>query len=123
MEDFKVNSKLLPENFPREFDAHIYFSLEEKEEAKNFRDQMREIFKGRTFFVGDLIPKKVGPHPMPMFEANFPREIFSEVVLWLMENRRGFSILVHPLTGDDYTDHTKGVMWLGNSIELNLNKL
>ena len=33
-----------------------------------------------------------------------------------------FNILVHPLTGDDYFDHTQGVMWLGESVELDLSK-
>lgn len=123
MQDFKVNSKQLPKNFPREFDAHIYFSSSEKEEAENFRDKMREKFSSLTFFAGDLIPIAIGPHPMPMFEANFPTEHFSEVVIWLMQNRGSLNILVHPLTGDDYVDHTDAVMWLGKSLELNLEKL
>ncbi len=123
MQDFKVNSKQLPKNFPREFDAHIYFSPEEYKVAESFRDKMREHFLTKTFFVGDLIPIPIGPHPMAMFEANFPTEHFSEVVIWLMQNRGNLNILVHPLTGDDYIDHTDAVMWLGKSLELNLEKL
>lgn len=122
MHDFIVNSKQLPKDFPREFDAHIYFSAEEYEEAKNFRDKIKAKFQYENFFVGDLIPKPIGPHPMPMFEANFSKDIFSEVVIWLMYHRKNFNILVHPLTGDDYFDHTQGVMWLGESVELDLSK-
>lgn len=123
MQDFKVNSKQIPKNFPREFDAHIYFSTEEYKVAESLRDKMRETFSTKTFFVGDLIPIPVGPHPVPMFEANFPTELFSEVVIWLMQNRGSLNVLVHPLTGDDYVDHTDAVMWLGKSLDLNLNKL
>ena len=88
MHDFIVNSKQLPKDFPREFDAHIYFSALEYEEAKNFRDQIKAKFQYENFFVGDLIPKPIGPHPMPMFEANFSKDIFSEVVTWLMYHRK-----------------------------------
>lgn len=123
MQEFKINSKQLPKNFPREFDAHIYFSTEHRNDAEKLRNKMREHFLTKTFFVGDLIPIPIGPHPMPMFEANFPTEIFAEVVIWLMQNRGSLTVLVHPLTGDDYVDHTDAVMWLGNSMELNISKL
>ena len=115
---FKVNSSLLPPDFPREFDAHIYFASEELKAATLLRDRMKGHFKDVVFFVGDMITEPIGPHPLPMFEANFPQECFTEVVLWLMRERENFSVLVHPLTGDDLYDHTQGAMWLGSSVEL-----
>ncbi len=90
---FKVNSKLLSTGFPREFDAHIYFSIEELEKAQKLRDQMKSHFAGVTFFVGDMIDVPIGPHPTPMFEANFPQDIFTEVVLWLMKERGALAFL------------------------------
>ena len=120
--DFKVNSKLLPEGFPREFDAHVYFTEDKIKDATELRDKIRDQFKDEVFFVGDMIPVPIGPHPVPMFEANFPQGIFTEVVLWLMKERGEFSVLVHPLSGDDYYDHTQGAMWLGDSIELDYSK-
>jgi len=120
--NFKVNSKLLPAGFPREFDAHIYFETKDLEKATQFRDKIKEHFKGETFFVGDMITVPIGPHPQPMFEANFPQEIFAEVVLWLMKKRGDFNILVHPLTGNDLYDHTQGAMWLGHAVKLNYSK-
>ena len=116
---YKVNSKLLPEGFPREFDAHIYFPLEKMNEATLLRDKIKNTFSDQVFFVGDVIPVPIGPHPMPMFEANFPAGMFAEVVLWLTKERGDFSVLVHPLSGDDYYDHTQGAMWLGDSVKLN----
>lgn len=115
---FKVNSKLLPDGFPREFDAHIYFSLDQLELATILRDKMKNHFRDQVFFVGDMITLAIGPHPVPMFEANFPLAIFSDVVLWLMKERGELSVLVHPLSGDDVYDHTQGAMWLGRSLEL-----
>ena len=96
--NFKVNSKLLPVGFPREFDAHIYFPIEDLKKAQELRDKVKEHFKDETFFVGDMIDVPIGPHPMPMFEANFPQDIFTEVVLWLMKERGTFNVLVHPLS-------------------------
>ena len=122
MKSYKVNSKLLPEGFPREFDAHFYFTLEKISEATKLRDKIKLHFIDKEFFIGDMIPEPIGPHPMPMFEANFPTELFTEVVLWLMKERGEFSVLIHPLSGDDYLDHTQGAMWLGDSVKLDYSK-
>lgn len=122
IKDFKVNSKLLPAGFPREFDAHIYFTEGTFVEATILRDKIKKHFESEVFFVGDLIPIPIGPHPLPMFEANFPLVIFNEVVLWLMKERKMFTVLVHPISGDDFFDHTQGAMWLGNSINLDYEK-
>lgn len=124
---FQVNSKLLPKDFSREFDAHIYFLETELEAATFLRDQMKIRFNEQIgqqlFFVGDMIPVAIGPHPKPMFEANFTLSLFSDVVLWLMKERGEFSVLVHPLSGDGLYDHTQGAMWLGPSIELIYSRL
>jgi aromatic ring-cleaving dioxygenase len=119
---FKVNSKLLPTGFPREFDAHIYFTEETFVEATILRDKIKKNFESEVLFVGDLIPVPIGPHTQPMFEVNFPLIIFNKVVLWLMKERKTFTVLVHPLSGDDFFDHTQGAMWLGDSIRLDYEK-
>ncbi|UOE99779.1 DOPA 4,5-dioxygenase family protein [Bdellovibrio reynosensis] len=115
---YKVNSQLLPAGFPREFDAHIYFSAEQRQQAETFRKAAIEQFAGLKVFVGEMIPEAIGPHPVPMFEINFPKELFSEVVLWLMHSRGDLSVLVHELTGDDHYDHTQAALWLGEAVEL-----
>jgi DOPA 4,5-dioxygenase len=40
-----------------------------------------------------------------------------------MLNREGLDILVHPLTGDDVSDHTRFALWLGDKLELNIDVL
>lgn len=122
MRNFQVNSKLLPQGFPREFDAHIYFKADELEMATQLRNKVKEHFNDKTFFVGDMVTEPIGPHPFPMFEANFPQSLFTEVVLWLMKERGNFNVLVHPLSGDDYYDHTQGAMWLGKPVDLDYSK-
>lgn len=115
---YKVNSKLLPEGFPRQFDAHIYFSEAQMEFAESLRQKAIVSFKDQEVFTGHLIPEPIGPHPLPMFEINFPKEKFTDVVLWLMRERSDLSVLVHELTGDDLYDHTQAAMWLGPQIDL-----
>ncbi|MDG0816833.1 DOPA 4,5-dioxygenase family protein [Bdellovibrio svalbardensis] len=116
--NFKVNSQLLPEGFPREFDAHIYFDESSRAFAENLREKAIAAFAGRRVFTGDMIPTGIGPHPIPMFEMNFPKEVFTDVVLWLMRERGSLSVLVHELTGDDLYDHTQAALWLGPQVEL-----
>ncbi len=119
---FKVNSQLLPTGFPREFDAHIYFTEENRQQAHDLWRLVQVYFQGQRVFVGEMIPEPIGPHPTPMFEVNFPKELFSEVVLWLMKERRDLSVLVHELTGDDLYDHTQAALWLGPAVELDYSR-
>ncbi len=39
---------------------------------------------------------------------------------WLMLNRDGLTVLLHPETGDDYSDHTAHAAWLGGVLTLRL---
>ena len=50
--------------------------------------------------------------------AEFPR-----LVPWLMLNRDGLDVLVHPLAGDSLADHTRFAMWLGQALPLRLDVL
>ncbi len=38
-------------------------------------------------------------------------------------NRKGLTVFVHGLSGDGMCDHTELVMWLGDSLALNLDAL
>jgi Dopa 4,5-dioxygenase family len=48
---------------------------------------------------------------------------FPRLAPWLMLNRGGLSILVHPLTGDDYEDHSRFALRLGEKLALDLESL
>ncbi len=41
-----------------------------------------------------------------MYQIAFPTPLLKKFVPWLMLNRDGLTILLHPETGDDYTDHS-----------------
>ena len=42
-----------------------------------------------------------------MYQIAFPIEMLATFVPWLMLNRDGLTVLLHPETGDDLTDHTR----------------
>src|SRR4029077_9608926 len=64
-----------------------------------------------------------GAHPVPQFQVIFKKPEFQSVVPWLMLNREGLDILVHPLTDDMVDDHTVYALWLGTPIELKLDTM
>jgi aromatic ring-cleaving dioxygenase len=53
----------------------------------------------------------------------FKQDAFQSVVPWLMLNREGLDILVHPLTDDMVDDHTVYALWLGAPIKLKLDTM
>jgi aromatic ring-cleaving dioxygenase len=58
-----------------------------------------------------------------MYQVLFERDQFASVVPWLMLNREGLEILVHPSTGDAVADHTDHALWLGEKLAVNLEPL
>ena len=120
LRSYRYNSEWMPDDFPHDFDAHIYFSLEQLEFVKNLRNKICAHFKTDQIFVGDIIPEPIGPHTLPMLEVNFSKELSSEMVSWLAAERGDLNILVHPQSGDDYYDHTQGAQWLGHPVNLKL---
>ena len=65
----------------------------------------------------------MGPHPVPQFQIIFKTVQFQTVVPWLMLNRVGLDILVHPLTDEMVDDHSVYAPWLGTPIKLKLDTM
>jgi DOPA 4,5-dioxygenase len=63
----------------------------------------------------------MGGHPVPQFRFTFTTAQFENVVPWLMLNREGLDVLVHPLTDNSYDDHSRYAVWLGSPVALKLN--
>ena len=64
-----------------------------------------------------------GPHPIPQYRLTLATAKFQDVVPWLMLNRDGLDILIHPLTDSSYDDHTKYALWIGNPVPLKTDGL
>ena len=84
------------------------------------RETLAAKFKVET---GGLSDEPRGPHPVSQFNVIFERREFQSVVPWLMLNRDGLDVLVHPLTESSYNDHTNYAMWLGTPVPMRLDIL
>ncbi len=104
------------------YHAHIYFDgPAEREVAMALREQISERF---SVALGRVHDRLVGPHSRAMYQVSFDVQTFATFVPWLMLNRGGLSILVHPNTGRELADHVEQGLWLGDPLPLiNLDML
>jgi DOPA 4,5-dioxygenase len=103
------------------YHAHIYYTPETRLLAARLRERIWDKFS--PIEMGRFRDRGVGPHPVPMFQVAFNTDLFRAIVPWLMVNRDGFTILVHPETGDAYRDHAHWPLWLGRKLDLDLEWL
>ena len=102
------------------YHAHIYYDAETRPIAERLREAIGNRF---AVELGRWRDEPVGPHPVPMYQAAFPAAEFPRIVPWLMLNRGGLSVLVHPQTEDAYDDHTIHALWLGAPLPLRVEGL
>ena len=102
------------------YHAHVYYDAETRAVAERVREGIARHFSTR---LGRWHDKPVGPHPVSMYQVAFAVEEFPRLVPWLMLNREGLSVLVHPETGNEYDDHAVYASWLGTPIPLRLDTL
>jgi aromatic ring-cleaving dioxygenase len=102
------------------YHAHIYYAPKTRSAAERLRAGIGERFQAR---LGSWHDEPVGPHPVAMYQVAFATEEFPALVPWLMLNREGLDVLVHPLTGDSVADHTCFALWLGNALPLRVDVL
>ena len=104
----------------RGYHAHIYYDPNTKPKAAQLREVLLEKFKVEP---GGFSDEPRGPHPISQFNVIFETSEFQDIVPWLMLNRDGLDVLVHPLTESSYDDHSKNAMWLGTPASLKLDIL
>ena len=79
------------------YHAHVYYDTETKPIAERLAEAI-----GRQFTVkfGGFHDGPVGPHPVANLQIIFTTAEFANVVPWLMLNREGLDVLIHPLSDD-----------------------
>ncbi len=105
------------------YHIHIYCQPEQIPLAREIRELMVKELAQVIGGAGPVRNGPVGPHPLPMFEAWFRPEGLAQMMPWILEHRKGLPILIHPITGDDYTDHAEHAIWIGGPLPLNLDIL
>jgi DOPA 4,5-dioxygenase len=99
------------------FHAHVYFDEATRGAAERLREELAPRF---ALKLGRWHMQPVGPHAKPMYEVAFAGDQFAAVVPWLMLNRGGLSILVHPNTDDPVADHEVSPLWLGEAVAIDV---
>jgi len=103
------------------YHAHIYYDLATTRGiAERVSSAIAEKFGVE---IDGFRDGPVGPHPIANVLAIFRPEQFAAVVPWLMLNRAGLDVLVHPLTNDAVADHSNFAIWLGNPVALKTHTL
>jgi aromatic ring-cleaving dioxygenase len=102
------------------YHAHVYYNAETKPAAAKLRDTLVGKFNVEA---GAFSDEPRGPHPISQFAVIFETPEFQNIVPWLMLNREGLDVLVHPLTESSYDDHSKNALWLGTPVPMRLDIL
>ena len=102
------------------YHAHVYFDAATRDRAWTLRETIAKTF---DIPVGRFHERPVGPHPRWSYQIAFAPERFGTIVPWLMLNRAGLTVFIHPETGDELGDHVERALWLGEMLELYLDAL
>ena len=109
-------SEALPIELIASYHAHVYYDpASTREVAGTLRRQVSERFSVR---LGRWFDQPMGPHGQAMFQIAFRKPLFRTLVPWLMLNRNGLSILVHPNSDDQRLDHLQRGLWLGPAVRV-----
>jgi DOPA 4,5-dioxygenase len=104
----------------RGYHAHVYNDVTTRPLAERLHEAISSQFPVEARALRD---EPRGPHPIPQFNVVFSVPLFDKLVPWLMLNRDGLDILVHPLTSSSYDDHNTNALWLGTPVPLKLDTL
>lgn len=102
----------------RGYHAHIYFDAAQLETARALAAAAQAEFGCP---VGHFHTASVGPHPRGSCQLSLEPGQFARFAIWAPEARGELTIFVHGLSGDDLADHTRYVIWFGNSEALDLS--
>jgi len=102
------------------YHAHVYYDPDSRATAEALAKAVSEKF---AVELGGFFDEPAGPHPVANLHINISTAEFAAVVPWLMQNRHGLNVLIHPLTDDSVRDHNIDGAWLGTPVPLKLHRL
>lgn len=106
-----------------EYHAHIYYDPDDPD-SRARAAQLREWVEARfPVRMGRWHEVPVGPHPTAMYQIAFKPEVFSELAPFILLNRSGLTVLLHPQSGRPRDDHTLHAAWMGEVLQLKTDVL
>ncbi|MDP2262798.1 MAG: DOPA 4,5-dioxygenase family protein [Hydrogenophaga sp.] len=102
------------------YHAHVYFDASTLAQARALCEAAAARFPLK---MGRVHEKPVGPHPDWSCQLAFKSALLAEVLPWLMLNRGGLVVFIHPITGNDVVDHRDRALWMGAVRPLDLSVL
>lgn len=103
------------------YHAHIYYDPgTTRAVAERLRERVADTFRVQ---LGRWHDQPVGPHARAMFQIAFDTALFPTLVPWLMLNRDGLAVFVHPNTKRPRDDHLQHALWLGEILPLDGSRL
>jgi len=104
----------------KDYHAHVYYDpASSRDRAARLRERVAATFPDAT--LGRWHDALVGPHTQSMYQIAFPPALLASFLPWLMLNRDGLTVLLHPGTGNDLADHTDHAAWFGGALPLRLD--
>lgn len=98
-----------------DYHIHVYYDPASRDRAAMLREWVEARFPVR---MGRWHDVPVGPHPSAMYQIHFPADQFPTLVPFVMMNRMGLTILLHPESGRPRDDHTLNATWMGAVLPL-----
>ena len=98
-----------------EYHIHVYYDPATRDKAALLRDWVEARFPVR---MGRWHDVPVGPHPTSMYQIAFKPEVFPTLAPFIMLNRMGLTVLLHPESGRPRDDHTLHATWMGEVLPL-----
>ncbi len=79
-----------------DYHMHVYYEPNTREKAALLREWVEARFPVR---MGRWHDVPVGPHPTAMYQIAFKPEVFPALAPFVMMNRMGLTVLLHPEFG------------------------
>ena len=102
-----------------EYHIHVYYDPadpDSRARAARLREWVEQRFSVR---MGSWHDVPVGPHPTAMYQIQFMPDVFPTLVPFVMMNRQGLTVLLHPESGRPRDDHTVNATWMGTVLPVN----
>jgi aromatic ring-cleaving dioxygenase len=93
-----------------DYHMHVYYDADSRDRAALLREWVESRFAVR---MGRWHDAPVGPHVRAMYQIAFTPDVFPALVPFVMMNRMGLTVLLHPESGRPRDDHTLHAVWMG----------